>query len=173
MEIIKNYSQKMPKSRFIGIQYGDEDRENNTFYLKWREWLDNGYFSLIKNNIDKDVVFDLPEKDDYIGLMRFKEGEPFQYWIGLFTPEETEVPEGFGYLDFIETEIGVSWVYGSGGDVFGVEDKCAEALLKEGYHVKLESDKSIWFFERYDGERYAKPDDKGNIILDICYFLRK
>jgi len=33
-------------------------------------------------------------------LMRCKDGEPFEYWIGMFMPANTVVPEGFAYVDF-------------------------------------------------------------------------
>lgn len=29
-----------------------------------------------------------------------------------------------------------------------------------------------WFFERYCCSRFDIPDDKGNIILDICHFIK-
>jgi hypothetical protein len=28
-----------------------------------------------------------------------------------------------------------------------------------------------WFFERYNSPRFTVPDEKGNVILDICAYL--
>ncbi len=44
--------------------------------------------------------------------MRWKDGQLFEYWIGLFTPETTLAPDGFEYVDFPERQLGVCWVYG-------------------------------------------------------------
>ena len=40
------------------------------------------------------------------------DGEPFEYWIGMFTPPETEMPEHFLFIGFEETKLGVCWIYG-------------------------------------------------------------
>ena len=43
-----------------------------------------------------------------------------------------------------------------------------ERLAKEGFEIKGE-----WCFERYCCPRFTTPDEKGNIILDICFYLNK
>lgn len=100
-----------------------------------------------------------------------KEGEPFEYWIGIFMPESTQVPEKFEYIDFPKSELGVCWVYGKNGNVYCKEDKCAEKLGEEGYKIIPDEKGAYWFFERYCCPRFTTPDDQGNIILDICHFI--
>ena len=101
----------------------------------------------------------------------WKEGEPFEYWIGMFTPENTIVPEGFEYIDFPKSELGVCWVYGKEDEVYCKESKCAKRLSKEGYKVISDKDGAWWFFERYCCPRFTTPDDDGKIILDICHYI--
>ncbi len=104
--------------------------------------------------------------------MRWKEGEPFAYWIGMFTPENTPVPEGFGHVDFPAGELGVCWVQGKEDRVFCQEDKCADRLKDEGFEVAADGEGAYWFFERYQCPRFTTPDGNGDVILDVCHFLR-
>ncbi len=92
-EVIKTYKQSMPATRFIGKKYGDGDRVNGFFSAKWGEWHQNGWFA----DIEKAPGFkaaSFEDADAYIGMMRWKSGEPFEYWIGIFTTEGTAVPDG-------------------------------------------------------------------------------
>ena len=82
-------------------------------------------------------------------------------------PEGTAVPDGFACIDFPAGELGVCWVYGKEEEVFMLEGKCGERLEKEGFDVITE-----WCFERYACPRFTTPDEKGNIILDICFFVK-
>ncbi len=34
-------------------------------------------------------------------------------------------------------------------------------------------DGAFWFFERYQCPRFTTPDEKGNVILDMCYFVKE
>jgi hypothetical protein len=45
-----------------------------------------------------------------------------------------------------------------------------EKLLEEGY--KISDGDAGWCFERYACPRYTTPDKNGNIILDICFYLK-
>ena len=36
----------------------------------------------------------------YVGLERRAAGQPFAYYIGMFVPENTPVPDGFEAIDF-------------------------------------------------------------------------
>ena len=110
--------------------------------------------------------------DAYLGLMRWKEKEPFEYRIGMFLPENTPVPDRFTYIDFQKSELGVCWVYGKEEDVYLNEGKCAEKLTNEGIEIVTDEKGALWLFERYVCPRFTTPDDKGNIILDICYFVK-
>lgn len=170
-EIINVYRQSIPAMRFIGKKYGDSDRVDGGFGAKWGEWFGNGWFTAIEKQIGISVKEIYEDGDAYIGLMRGKDGEPFEYWIGMFTPEDTPVPEGFGHVDFPESELGVCWVYGKDGEVYAKEDKCAAKLGEKGYKIISDEKGAWWFFERYGCPRFTTPDSQGNIILDICHFI--
>lgn len=171
MEIIKAYRREIPAARFIGTKYGDEDRVNGMFGAKWGEWFENSRFGVIEQHIGDNKKF-YEDSDAYIGLMRFKEGEPFQYWIGMFTPADTGVPEGFDYVDFPAGAIGVCWLYGPEDELYCKEYLCGIKLGEEGLDIITDDKGAYWFYERYADGRYAAPDDKGNIILDIVHYVK-
>jgi hypothetical protein len=170
-EIIKVYKQTVPALRFIGKKYGDKDRIDGMFGKYWGDWHSNGWFDIIKKQFGGDLKNLYEDGDASIGLMRWKHGEPFEYWIGIFMPEGTIVPNGYEYHDFIKATLGVCWVYGNGGEVFMQESKCAEKLGEEGHKVLTDNNGACWFFERYVGSRFDSPDEKGNMILDICHYV--
>lgn len=172
VQVVKVYRQPVPALRFIGIRYGDEDRVNGGFGKKWCEWFRNDRFSEIESQTDQNLKDLYEDGDAYIGLMRVKEGEPFQYWIGIFMPANTPVPEGYSFIDFPPSYWGVSWVYGPDGEVYCKEQLCAEKLQETGMEIAHAPDGACWFFERYTCPRFTVPDEKGNIILDICYFVK-
>ena len=165
-EIIKTYKQSVGAMRFIGKKYGDSDRVDGMFGAKWGEWFQNGWFDVIEKQIDKKIIEIYEDGDAYIGLMRENEASAFEYWIGIFMPENTAVPAGFDYIDFPKGELGVCWIYGKEDEVFGLEGQCGERLEKE-FDINSE-----WCFERYGCPRFTTPDEKGNIILDICFYLK-
>lgn len=164
-EIIKVYKQNVEKLRFIGKKYGNKDRVNGNFGAKWDEWFKNSWFDVIEKQFNGNLSDTLEDGGSYIGLMN-EENDTFIYWIGIFMPEGTAVPDGFSYIDFPKGELGVCWIYGKEEDVFMHEGECGEKLEKEGYDVNTN-----WCFERYACPRYTTPDEKGNIILDICFYL--
>jgi len=164
-EIIKVYKQSIPAARFIGKKYGDEDRVDGMFGAKWGEWFENGWFDIIKQHVDGNLEDFFEDSDSTLALMKVEDGK-IQYWIGYLTPENTTVPEGFQYTDFPKADLGVCWVYGKEGEVFMQEEVCMERLEKEGFNIINE-----WCFERYTCPRFTTPDEKNNIILDICFFV--
>lgn len=170
-EIVNAYRQSVPAMKFIGKKYGDEDRINGSFGVKWGEWFSNGWFAVIEEKAGVSIKDVYQDGDAYIGLMRWKDGEPFEYWIGIFASENTIVPEGFGYVDFPKSELGVCWVYGKQGEVYGGESKCAAKLGEEGYKIISDENGAWWFFERYVCPRFTTPDNQGNITLDICHYI--
>ncbi|MDR2546381.1 MAG: GyrI-like domain-containing protein [Lachnospiraceae bacterium] len=167
-EICKVYKQRVGNMRFIGKKYLNSDRVNGMFGAKWGEWFENGWFTLLEKHVDGSLKDTYEDGDATIGLMREENGfDSFEYWIGYFVPENTKVPEGFTYVDFPESELGVCWVYGKVHEVFGLEGMCRERLEKEGYEVT-----SNWCIERYSCPRFTTPDEKGNVIIDICFFVK-
>lgn len=109
--------------------------------------------------------------DATVGLMRWMDGEPFQYWVGLFLPADTPVPDGFGSVDFPASRLGTCWLKGAADAVFGQEHVCAARLEQEGMTIVTDAQGAWWFFERYGCPRFTTPDEDGEIILDICHFI--
>ena len=166
-EIIKTYRQSVGEMRFIGKKYGDDDRVNGTFGAKWGRWFENGWFETIEKQTEGYLKEVYEDGDAYIGLMRGTHGEPFEYWIGCFTPENTTVPEGFEHIDFPKSDLGVCWVYGKEPEIYFLEGECAERLEKDGFVIDY-----LWCFERYVCPRFTTPDERGNLILDICFYVK-
>ncbi len=168
-EIIKAYRHKGGAVRFIGKQYHDCDRVNGTFGAKWGEWFENRWFDLIRKQFDENMTDMLEDGNAEIGLMRGNRtpGNPFEYWIGIFTPEGTAVPQGFDFIDFRHESIGVCWVRGQENDVYMHEPECCDRLKEEGFQID-----APWCFERYVPSRFERPDENGNIVLDICFFVK-
>jgi hypothetical protein len=169
-EIIKVYKQDVPALRFIGKKYGDKDRVDGMFGKYWGDWFQNGWFDIIKKQFGGDLKNLYDDSDACIGLMRWKEDEPFEYWIGLFLPEGTDIPDGYGYHDFTKATLGVCLVYGNEGEVYMQEEKCAEKLEQESKKVLADKNGAYWFFERYVDSRF-KPDTNGKVTLDICHYI--
>lgn len=170
-KIIKCYRQKVPASRFIGIKYRDGDRVNGSFSVKWGEWFQNNRFALLEALCTSEFLAQYTDSGAYIGLMRWKKDEPFEYWIGMFLPAETAVPDGFAYQDFPSADLGVCWIKGSEANVYFQEEKCGERLQAVDMKVIDDGQGAYWFFERYASPRFVVPDVNGEIILDVCHFV--
>ena len=130
-EIIKTYKERFPAMRLIGKRYTDSDRGvDGSFGNRWGEWHQNGWFSLLENTAKA-----VEGEYGYLGLMTFRtdhqqlppEENGFTYWIGIFFPPETAVPDGFDYLDLPENDVGISWIYGS--DKNGEKDSSPPAVV--------------------------------------------
>lgn len=167
-KLSKVYTQNVDATRFIGKKYVNADRVDGHFGAKWNEWHTNGWFDLIKNQFCGNLTDALEDGGSFIGLMK-EDGDfsTFEYWIGIFMPANTPVPNGFAYIDFPASTLGVCWIYGKENEVFGHEGFCGEKLKNEGYDVNVK-----WCFERYACPRFTTPDEYGNIIIDICFFLK-
>ncbi|MDD2393615.1 MAG: hypothetical protein PHV88_06100 [Eubacteriales bacterium] len=177
-EIIKTYKEHYPALRFIGKRYTDEDRGDpgGGFGNKWSEWHQNGWFGLL----EKLAVPAEQNGNAYVGLMTIDSlnHSGFTYWIGIFLPEGTLVPEEFSYLDLPESDVGINWIYGSdkSGEIFGSGPHSAayEKLCENGWsrlNQNADGVHTLVFFELYNCPRYTTPDDKGNVILDYGFYL--
>jgi len=178
-EIIKVYTQSINPLKFIGKKYDNADRTDGTFEVasKWSEWFENGWFKLIEKQITNNPDDTYEDIGAYIGLLRNKSGEQYQYWIGMFVPENTETPKGFTHINFPKSEIGVCWVYGKEEHIsmngsLDIFHQCKDRLEKDGTHHVHDKDNVCWAFERYTCPRFTTPDEKGNVILDICFFTK-
>jgi len=163
VEITKVYDQDMGSVRFIGKKYTNADRVDGLFSHLWTQWFDNDWFQVI-DDVSVDEDFNFEDELGQIGMIR-GEGENFEYWIGLFTPPNTVIPEGYESIDFASGKIGVCWVYGDPEDVYMMEGKCAEKLIEAGY------DLAPICFERYTCPRFTEPDEDNRVILDVGFFL--
>ena len=69
--------------------------------------------------------------------MRMADGG-FEYWIGMFLPQDAPVPEGYEHMDLPEEDCALFWIYGSesSGELYSMsaEALCqAEPLVLEGF----------------------------------------
>ena len=172
VEITRVYTQEIPATRFIGKRYFNEDRENYSFTHKWHLWFENEWFDVLRRQVDVnlcEVLFE--DASSTIGLMRIQDGEPFEYWIGKFKPENTKVPEGFLFHDFPESRLGIGWVHGQPPHIYWACAAVATRLREEGHEIISDENGVIWTFERYSCPRFTTPDEHGNRTLDRGYFI--
>ncbi len=88
-----------------------------------------------------------------------------------FFAADAQPPDGFASVEFAAGELGVCWLYGNekNGELYGMEasELTMAALKKQGMSFAEKG----WFLERYNCPRFTDPDEKGNVILDICAYL--
>ena len=166
-QIKRVYRQSMPHMKLVGKCYREGDRVNGTFGHKWNEWFQNAWFSPLTM---PDTAEPFADCGAYIGLCRCKEGEPFQYWIGVFLPTDFPVPEGYDSVTLDAGDIGVAWVYGKKPDIYTY--CCLERLKEDGMEWTADRNGVKWCFERYVCPRFTAPDEQGNVILDMCYYVK-
>lgn len=177
ISIVKVYEEHLPSLRFIGKCYTDVDRgEDGGFGNKWGEWFQNGWFDELEKLGNLQDV-----ENGYLGLMGCSEKEnSFQYWIGIFLPENTTVPENYDFIDIPEGDVGVCWIYGKSdnGELYGQEphNMCMSKLKENNMgnyrdNFKGNADKWWWFFERYNCPRFTTSDENGKVILDYGMYI--
>ncbi|MEA5002225.1 MAG: GyrI-like domain-containing protein [Christensenella sp.] len=168
MEIVKVYKESMPHVKLIGKRYTNEDRdETGTFAGYWQQWFAEGWFDILNQCKGISGV-----SEDFLGAMRMTGADgSFEYWIGAFLAPDADVPEGFDAVEISAGEIGVCWLYGNekSGELFGMDasNMSMAAISAEGWKFSDDG----WFMERYNSPRFTTPDEKGNVILDICAYL--
>ena len=167
MEIVKVYKESLPAVRLIGKRYTNQDRdESGTFARYWQAWFQDDCPAALT---ECDAIPGWSE--DFVGAMRITGEDAFEYWIGgLFAPSAT-APDGFAAADIPAGDIGVCWLYGNdqSGELYGTEasDLSMAAWTENGWKYA----ENGWFFERYNCPRFTAPDEKGNVILDVCAYL--
>lgn len=168
MEIKKVYRQCLPAVKLVGKRYTEKDRDaSGTFATHWQECFQQGWPELLQQ------CEGIPDiSGDLVGAMRMAgEDGGFEYWIGALLAPDAGVPSGFRSADIPAGDLGVCWLYGSdqSGELYSMEasDLSMAAFTEEGWQF---SDTG-WFFERYNHPRFTVPDEKGNVILDICAYL--
>ena len=165
--IQKTFRESTPALRFIGKKYFEVGGH-------WGEWFCNGWFDAIEAAMGgNDKITAIWENGGgYIGLERHKDGERWQYWLGMFVPADTPVPDGFEFVDFPTTAgLGTCWIYGKENEVHALCGSCKSAVLDNGMTIWKDADGAAWCFENCTCPRYTTPDENENIILDFCWFV--
>lgn len=164
-EVINILQERVPALRFIGKRYTDADRDSGGgFGERWREWFQEERFTPLQ------ALGPAPEHGDaYVGLMRYL--NEFEYWIGIFFPADTPVPEGYDWVDLPACTFGTCWLYGreETGELYGMDAhmSCASQIENKGWRIA----EAPWCLERYNHPRFTTPDENGKVILDYCIEL--
>ena len=152
VKILEIKKESCPATRLIGKKY--EGRAN------WGEWWANNWFETLESH--ECIPFN---GDAYIGAVHIVNGMP-ERWIRMFFPVNTEVPEGFEYVDIEPLEYAVCYLYDkeNSADFFTMDthNMCLEEVKSQGLKRKEDD----WCFERYNCPRFTTPDENGNVILD-------
>lgn len=174
MEIIKSYRQSIPAVKLIGKKYGDADRVDGMFGYHWMQWIDNGWFQKIEDAAGGKEHFQSLYEDGTaaLGFMRYKDGAPFEYWIGMFAPPNTQTPEGLDCLELDASNFGICWYLGTEDEIYGKEHLAMERMQAEGMELQPDEQGYLNFFERYSEERFIDQDESKNKILDIGFLVK-
>lgn len=162
-KIVKTEQLSFPACRLIGRRYTEADRKDGGFAHKWGECFSGNLFALLEQLplLEGDDFYD----GSYIGAMRMADGV-FEYWIGMFFPEDTAVPENLESAGLPAASCALFWIYGNegSGEIYGMnaERLCQAELDRRGWMRKEDG----WHFERYSCPRFTDPDAEGNVILD-------
>jgi hypothetical protein len=161
-KIIKVFKDPVPAMRFIGKKYAN--------FGGWSEWFENAWFDALEAAMggNESILAIWENGGGYVGLERRAEGEPFEYWIGMFAPAGTPVPDGFSHIDFPEATLGTCWIYGREDSPRDAE-ACRAALAEIGVEpAKIGG--AVYCFENDLCPRFTTPDEEGNVIIDFCYY---
>lgn len=163
-DIVNVFKEKIPSMRFIGKKYNS--------FGHWGEWWQNGWFDLLEQAMGgTDKILSVWENGGgYVGVEKRSEGQPFEYYIGMFTPENTPVPEGFLHMDFKDLSLGTCWIKGKESEVHNTS-ACKQKIKEKGMELWHDEQGAVYSFENCVCPRYTSPDENGNIILDYCYFV--
>lgn len=167
-EIIRVYEEAMPACRFVGQRH--PAREGG-YAAQWEEWFGAGRTDALLPLADEAWRAAFPGADSLLGLMRVKDGELLEYWIGLCLPPETEPPEGFGFLDLGAARLGVCWLKGREPDIYRHADECLSRMALAGLLPAQSPGGETLLMERYQHPRFTQPDAEGRRILDFLAVL--
>ena len=173
-KIVKCYREEFPKCRFVGKRYKNSDRVDGMYGFYWGEWHANGWFDELEKLLTDEFKKSCPDCEAYVGLMKNKYGESddyFEYWIGMFLPEGCDVPDGYSYIDLTHNAAGICWIKGNEDAVFCHECDCYDELVRNGMTIPSEADGGCYMFERYTCPRFTDPDENGEVILDLGFFV--
>ena len=117
VKLLEIKKESCPATRLIGRKY--------TGAPNWGEWFQNDWFSALEVNPRIPL-----NGDAYIGAVHIVNGMP-ERWIGMFFPVDTQVPEGFEFIDIEALDYAVCYLSDKegSGDFFTMEthNMCLEA----------------------------------------------
>jgi len=157
------YKQELPALRFIGKKC-NEPPEPKTVFNLLGEWQMKDRFGVIEKQTDIDYKTFFEGGDAYISLVREKD-HSLEHWMGMFMPENADVPEGYEALDFPKMTIGVCCVYGKTHEVINYEAEARNKLTEEG----IAPENGQWCFRRFNWRGFYNEDIYGKRLLDYCY----
>ena len=177
IEVTNAYKEHFPALRLIGRRYTDDDRDKaGGFGNKWAEWIGCDAFATMKQAVNA-----APYNDDALGLMTMRgDMTGFTYWIGLFYPAGTAVPDGYDFIDLPDSDIGIGWVCGNeeSGEIYGgpPHEAVIRKLDENGIgnfrnDISGQGSDTYCFFERYNGARFTEKDQNGNVTLDYGNYI--
>ena len=102
--------------------------------------------------------------------MRHKQGEPPEYWIGMFLAADAAVPDGYDKVDFPPRRLGIAWLRGPESELYSREELALNGLREAGFNPVPDEKGACWFMERYACPRFAEADAAGKVVLDIGVF---
>ncbi|MGI5893744.1 MAG: hypothetical protein ACOX6P_04035 [Candidatus Merdivicinus sp.] len=165
-KIAKCYCQKIPPCRFVGKLCP----EGMSIPAFWGECFEKGFFEPLEKLLTPEFCADYPDTDAYIGLIRPQNGKN-EYYIGMFLPENSSVPECYESMELPSQHAGICWVQGAEDGVYGQEKACRQEVTANGMQICSDSNGLFSYFERYGCPRFTTPDENGEIILDIGFFI--
>lgn len=171
-DLIKAYSEVTMECSFVGIQYGEKDRVDGSFASIWHSWFDNRRFDQLESQAEDAFLERFPEAKSPVGLMRIKEGAPFEYWVGMFLQKGASVPPGFDKLDFPPMSFWVGWIKGQEPDIYHADELVFESLGAAGREPELDTEGYLLLLERYTHPRFTKRDEEGQAILDVLVRIK-
>jgi AraC family transcriptional regulator len=161
--IKKAYKQELPALRFIGKKCVETAEPVKVLNLL-DNWQLNRWFDAIEKQSGIDYKTFCEGGDAYINLVR-KKGALYEHWMGMFTPGETGVPDGYEAIDFPPMAISVCRVYGKRDEIVDYETECRDKLTAEGFAPE----NAPWYLRRFNWHCFFKEDVYGKRLLDYCY----
>ncbi|MDE6921267.1 MAG: hypothetical protein K2P89_15410, partial [Lachnospiraceae bacterium] len=79
---------------------------------------------------------------------------------------------GFEHIDIPKSSLGTCWVYGKEEEVHAAVGNCWESIRNAGMEIASDDNGVEMSFENCLCPRFTTPDEKGNVILDYCYFVK-
>ena len=134
VKILEVKKESFPAARFIGKKY--------TQGPNWGEWWQNDWFSVLEK---KERL--LNNGDAYFGAVHIVDEMP-EYWIGMFFPINTEVPEGFDFVDIASLDYAVCYLQDKegSGDFYTMESGDFMIIYPDEIHkpgIKVNENKYV------------------------------